>query len=135
MICSISLPMTILNRFIILNNNISTEEIKITCSSSGIFGLRGLHQVLIWGQRSLSYCTITDSIVRTDRHADVILTAYFGFQLLILTRCRTWSIKQPIRTQRFIRKPKLGSLQEQFEHVDDISPSVIICHSKHFKQL
>ena len=93
MIRSISLPMTILNRFIILNDNISTKEIEITCSSSGIFGLRGLHQVLIWVQRSLSYCTITDSIVRTDRHVDVILTAYFGFQLLILTRCRTRSNK------------------------------------------
>ena len=48
---------------------------------------------IIWVQRSVSYCTIMDSIVRTDRHADVILTAYFGFQLLILTRCRTRSNK------------------------------------------
>lgn len=90
---SISLPVTILNRLIILHNNISTEEIEITCPASGIFGLSWLQQVLIWVQRSLSYCTITDSIVRIDRHADVILLAYLGLQL-ILTKCRTRSKKE-----------------------------------------
>ena len=29
----------------------------------------------------------------------------------------------------------IGFLHEQFEQVDDISPSVITCHSKHCKQL
>ena len=75
MICSISLPITILNRLVILNDDISTEEIEITCSVTGIFRLPELDQVLILVQRSLSYCMIEDSIVKTGRHADVILLA------------------------------------------------------------
>ena len=39
MICSISLPITILNRLVILNDDISTEEIEITCPVTGIFRL------------------------------------------------------------------------------------------------
>ena len=75
MICSISLPITILNRLVILNDDISTEEIEITCSVIGVFRLPKLDQALILVQRSLSYCMIEDSIVKTGRHADVILLA------------------------------------------------------------
>ena len=75
MICSISLPITILNRLVILNDDISTEEIEITCSVIGVFRLPELDQVLILVQRSLSYCMTEDSIVKTGRHADVILLA------------------------------------------------------------
>ena len=75
MICSISLPITILNRLVILNDDISTEEIEITCSVIGVFRLPELDQVLILVQRPLSYCMIEDSIVKTGRHADVILLA------------------------------------------------------------
>ena len=136
MICSISLPITILNRLVILNDDISTEEIEITCSVIGIFRPPELGQVLILVQRSLSYCMIEDSIVKTGRHADVILLAQLGFQLIPTTHNTQSKMKRPSdHFNEFIRKLKLGSLHVQFEQVDDISPLVIICHSKHCKQL